>query len=70
MLAPEPAPELTKAGPLTASIELLPKQIPTIDRLKIWLPVGTRVYVADTGTPGTDADMLVAARHLRDFSDC
>jgi methylenetetrahydrofolate reductase (NADPH) len=60
------APESVIVRPLPASIEILPKQIPTSDQLRILLPVGTRVYLTDIGTTGTYAEMLVAARRLRD----
>lgn len=63
MLAPEPA----VVRPLPASIEILPKQIPTSEQLRVLLPSGTRVYLTDIGTPGTDSEMLVAARRLQDI---
>lgn len=52
--------------PLPASIEILPRQIPTVEELRVLLPAGTRVYLTDIGTPGTYAEMLVAARRLSD----
>lgn len=63
MLAPEPA----VVRPLPASIEILPKQLPTSDQLRVLLPPGTRVYLTDIGTSGTEIEMLVAARRLQDI---
>ena len=60
------APRTALVNPLPASIELLPNQIPTIEQLTNLLPAGTRVYLADIGRPGTDTEMLAAARRLRD----
>ncbi len=54
------------ACPLPASIEILPKQIPTSDQLRSLLPAGTRVYLTDIGTPGVNSEMLVAAQRLRE----
>jgi methylenetetrahydrofolate reductase (NADPH) len=54
------------AGKLPASIEILPKQIPTVGELGALLPRGTRVYLTDIGSVETDGDMLMAARRLRD----
>jgi methylenetetrahydrofolate reductase (NADPH) len=62
-----PAPQPAIARPLPASIEILPKQLPTSDQLRVLLPSGTRVYLTDIGGPGTDAEMLVAARRLQDI---
>lgn len=53
-------------GPLSASIELLPKQIPTSDQLRALLPRGTHVYLADVGELRTNADMLIAAQRLKE----
>lgn len=50
--------------PLPASIEILPKQIPTSDQLRTLLPTGTLVYLTDVSTPASE--MLVAAKRLRD----
>lgn len=50
--------------PLPASIEILPKQIPTSDQLRPLLPLGTHVYLTDLSTP--HSEMLVAAKLLRD----
>lgn len=61
------APESTIVRPLPASIEILPKQLPTSEQLRVLLPSGTRVYLPDVGTPGTDAEMLAAARRLQDI---
>ncbi|TXI11337.1 MAG: methylenetetrahydrofolate reductase [Rhizobium sp.] len=52
--------------PLPASIEILPKQIPTVDELKSLIPAGTRVYLTDIGTADTEHEMMAAARRLRD----
>lgn len=52
--------------PLPASIEILPRQIPTSDQLRTLLPAGTRVYLTDIGTPGVNSEMLVAAQRLRE----
>jgi methylenetetrahydrofolate reductase (NADPH) len=52
--------------PLPASIEILPRQIPTSDQLRALLPSGTLVYLADVGAPRTNAEMLVAAQRLRE----
>lgn len=49
-----------------ASIEILPKQIPSGEALATLLPQGVRVYLTDIGTGDTDAEMLVAARRLRE----
>ncbi len=61
------APESAVFSPLPASIEILPKQIPKGDELRSLLPAGTRVYLTDIGTVGTDPEMLVAARRLQDL---
>ncbi|MGW6779347.1 methylenetetrahydrofolate reductase [Brucella pseudogrignonensis] len=61
------ASELVVIHPLPASIEILPKQIPTRDQLRNLLPTGTRVYLTDIGTPETSAEMLSAARLLNDI---
>lgn len=63
MFAPEPA----IGRPLLASIEILPRQIPSRYQLALWLPAGTRVYLADIGGPGSDAEMLVAAQRVREI---
>jgi len=52
--------------PLPASIEILPRQIPTSDQLRALLPSGTFVYLADVGAPRTNAEMLFAAQRLRE----
>lgn len=62
MFAPKPA----VSRPLPASIELLPRQVLTNDRLATLLPLGTRVYLGDIGTPERDTEMLAAARRLKD----
>jgi len=62
MFAPEPV----FRRPLPASIEILPRQIPSRDQLAALLPAETRVYLTDIGSPGSDAEMLVAARRLRE----
>jgi methylenetetrahydrofolate reductase (NADPH) len=51
---------------LPASIEILPRQIPTSEQLRAVLPSGTLVYLADVGAPRTNAEMLVAAQRLRE----
>ncbi len=61
------ASELVVIHPLPASIEILPKQIPTRDQLRNLLSTGTRVYLTDIGTPETSAEMLSAARLLNDI---
>ncbi|WP_035078503.1 methylenetetrahydrofolate reductase, partial [Devosia riboflavina] len=63
MFAPEPV----TGRPLPASIEILPRQIPANDQLAILLPAGTRVYLADIGGPNSEAEMLQAARRLKDI---
>lgn len=60
------APDTAIIRPLPASIEILPKQLPTSEQLGILLPAGTRVYLTDIGTAETDMEMLVAARRLED----
>ena len=45
--------------PFTASIEMLPRQFKTMERLPF--PSGTRVYLTDIGTPDTETEMLAAA---------
>lgn len=59
-------PERAIATPLSASIELLPKQVLETDQLARLLPQGTRVYLGDIGSSGTPAEMLIAARRLKD----
>lgn len=61
------APETVVVLPLPASIEILPKQIPSSDQLRRLIPAGTRVYLTDLGTAGIDTEMLVASRHLQDI---
>ena len=63
MFAPEPV----ICRPLAASIEILPRQIPANDHLAVLLPAGTRVYLADIGGPNSEAEMLQAARRLKDI---
>lgn len=63
---PSLASEMVFVRPLPASIEILPKQIPASDQLRPLIPKGTRVYLTDIGTAGTDTEMLVAARRLQD----
>ncbi len=61
------SPELVVAAPLPASIEILPKQAPSRDKLGMLLPTGTRVYLTDIGAPGANEEMLVTARILQDI---
>ena len=56
----------TDAEKLPASIEILPRQTPTTGELAALLPRGTRVYLIDIGSAETDAEMLAAARRLRE----
>jgi hypothetical protein len=60
------APETVIDRRLPASIEILPRQVTTRVQLTALLPLGMRVYLADIGNPGTEAEMLLAARHIRD----
>jgi len=46
-------------NPLPASIEILPRQFKTMERLPF--PSGTRVYLTDIGTPDTETEMIAAA---------
>lgn len=63
MFAPEPI----IGRPLPASIEILPRQVPANDHLAVLLPAGTRVYMADIGGPNSEAEMLQAARRVKDI---
>ncbi|MGE6786632.1 methylenetetrahydrofolate reductase [Ensifer adhaerens] len=56
----------TETQSLPASIEILPKQTPAAAELTEILPLGIRVYLTDIGSADTDAEMLAAARRLRD----
>ncbi|MDZ7873997.1 MAG: methylenetetrahydrofolate reductase [Rhizobium sp.] len=57
---------LTETRPLPASIEILPKQIPTVAELAVLMPLGVRVYLTDIGSAEANAEMLTAARRVRD----
>lgn len=57
---------VSNAHILPASIEILPKQVPTVEDLKRLLPAGTRVYLTDIGSVEIDAEMLAAATRLRE----
>ncbi|WP_265975427.1 methylenetetrahydrofolate reductase [Brucella intermedia] len=51
---------------LPASIEILPREIPTSEQLRALLPSGTLVYLADVGAPRTNAEMLAAAQRIQE----
>lgn len=55
---------MTDIPPLSASIEVLPRQFDVMGSLDF--PRGTRVYLTDIGTPETETEMLAAARGLAD----
>ncbi|RUM05654.1 methylenetetrahydrofolate reductase [Rhizobium chutanense] len=57
---------LTETPVLPASIEMLPKQVPMVSEIATLLPAGVRVYLTDIGSDEADAQMLTAARRLRD----
>lgn len=55
-----------KTSPLPASIEILPKLVPSAEVLKALLPAGTRVYLTDISTTGIDDEMVSAARKVHE----